>query len=413
MLEPPWGPQRHRMKLALIFDHFGPYHRLRLRAAAGRMDATGVECHSRSRDYAWNAVKAEGPPIVTVMEEAQPASAKEPTGSFSSRLGNTLAKLEPDVVAIPGWSAVESLAALRWCLRHSVPAVLMSESSMHDEPRRWWKEAIKRQLITLFAAGLVGGSQHRIYLEALGMGADAIFPGYDVVDNTYFSEATGQIRANQTREDAPHENTKSFLASARFVEKKNLHRLLDAFASYRKQAEAGKPGPHWTLTLLGDGPLRASLEQQIRRLGLGEFVTMPGFLQYEDLPRFYAGASAFIHASTTEQWGLVVNEAMAAGLPVLVSNRCGCALDLVQEGVNGFTFDPFDVELIARAMLRMAELPCDQRAMMGHASEKHISLWGPDRFADGLTRAANKAKANGPKSCSPLNGGLLAMLSMR
>jgi hypothetical protein len=81
--------------------------------------------------------------------------------------------------------------------------------------------------------------------------------------------------------------------------------------------------------------------------------------------------------------------------------------------VNGFSFDPFDVEAMAQAMLRMAALPCDRRAMMGHASEKQIALWGPDRFADGLTRAANKATAIGPKSCSPLNQGLLAMLSMR
>ena len=81
---------------------------------------------------------------------------------------------------------------------------------------------------------------------------------------------------------------------------------------------------------------------------------MPGFKQYDELPIYYGLAGAFIHASTTEQWGLVVNEAMAAGLPVIVSERCGCAPDLVENGRNGFTFDPYDVDALTHLMLKMA-----------------------------------------------------------
>jgi glycosyltransferase involved in cell wall biosynthesis len=125
-------------------------------------------------------------------------------------------------------------------------------------------------------------------------------------------------------------------------------------------------------------------------------VLLPGFKQYPDLPAYYGLASAFIHASTTEQWGLVVNEAMASGLPVLVSNRCGCAQDLVREGVNGFTFDPYNVEEMANVMLRLTETPKHRLTEMGDASRQLISAWGPERFARGLHDAAETALKNPP-----------------
>jgi 1,2-diacylglycerol 3-alpha-glucosyltransferase len=106
--------------------------------------------------------------------------------------------------------------------------------------------------------------------------------------------------------------------------------------------------------LLGDGPLKETLFHQVARMGLTDRVRFPGFKQYDELPIFYGLASAFIHASSSEQWGLVVNEAMASRLPVLVSERCGCAPDLVQNGVNGFTFDPFDIKNITDRMLQLS-----------------------------------------------------------
>ena len=112
------------------------------------------------------------------------------------------------------------------------------------------------------------------------------------------------------------------------------------------------PSAPWSLVLLGDGPLKSDLCRLISDLRLDACVHLPGFKQYHELPVYYGLASAFVHASTTEQWGLVVNEAMASGLPVLVSNRCGCAQDLVKEGVNGFTFDPCNVEQLAQLMLK-------------------------------------------------------------
>ena len=96
----------------------------------------------------------------------------------------------------------------------------------------------------------------------------------------------------------------------------------------------------------------------------------PGFKQADEFPNYYGlRVSLFIPSSHFEQWGLVVNEAMASGLPVLVSKACGCTSDLVQEGINGFTFDPYDVDGLARFMVRISSGEVDLQAM-GEASQQ-------------------------------------------
>jgi glycosyltransferase involved in cell wall biosynthesis len=147
--------------------------------------------------------------------------------------------------------------------------------------------------------------------------------------------------------------------------------------------------------LLGDGPLRTTLNSQLSALDLHGCVHIPGFKQYRELPAYYGLANVFIHASTTEQWGLVVNEATASGLPVLVSNRCGCVLDLVREGVNGFTFDPLDVEALAQLMLKISAIRFP-RSQFGLESRRVIGEWGPERFAQGLMAAVDTALNVGP-----------------
>jgi glycosyltransferase involved in cell wall biosynthesis len=163
------------------------------------------------------------------------------------------------------------------------------------------------------------------------------------------------------------------------------------------------------LVLLGDGALRPALIALRSALGVDASVHLPGFKQYPELPAYYGLAGAFIHASTTEQWGLVVNEAMAGGLPVLVSNRCGCATDLVQSGANGFTFDPLDVDQLARLM-RQVSAPGFPLAAFGAESRRIIAQWGPERFARGAQAAAECAQRVGPIRPTFLQTQLLKLL---
>lgn len=263
----------------------------------------------------------------------------------------------------------------------------MADSTAHDEPRVWWKEWLKSRVVRLYSAALVAGTAHVKYVATLGLNQESAFIGYDVVDNDYFSTQSEQARvaaASLRSQLRLPENY--FLASSRFIEKKNLLRLVDAYAAYSEHAGESA----WNLVLLGDGPLKPTITDQIARLDVSEKLILPGFKQYNELPIYYGLAHAFIHASTSEQWGLVVNEAMASGLPVLVSCRCGCAPDLVRHGVNGFTFDPYDVEEITRCMLETSHGEHNLVAM-GRASREIIRDWSPEMFAENMLRATQAA----------------------
>jgi 1,2-diacylglycerol 3-alpha-glucosyltransferase len=383
------------VRLAVLFDNFGPYHYARLHAAAEIVEIRGIETVALSTEYSWaNKLESAFERITLYPKKVGR------TRDLTERVSRALHDVRADAVAIPGWSDDAAFAALSCCSRDGTPAILMSESTAADELRSPLREAIKRRVVSLSATALVGGKRHVDYLVALGMPRERIYTGYDVVDNGYFARSAKEIRSRKEelrRSYALPENY--FLGSARFIEKKNLGRLLRAYAEYRKQAEAGvqrsevrsQRSEVWDLVLLGDGPLREPLNSQLSALNLHNHVHLPGFKQYDELPVYYGLAKAFVHASTTEQWGLVVNEAMASGLPVIISNRCGCVPELVREGVNGFTFNPYNIEELTSRLLAMSSMPHEELAKFGEASSTIVAKYDVDRFATGLKNAAELA----------------------
>jgi len=380
--------------VAIQFGRIGPYHFGRLKAAGKRLRITGVEYSNVDPTYDWDLIEGQDGFHRLTLFPSVPIEAQAAT-QIAEALDKTLNQLRPAAVAIAGWHDRCSLAALRWCLAQGLPAILMSETTAFDEKRKPWREFVKKRVVGLCAAGLVGGRPHAEYLASLGMAPDRVFMGYDAVDNDYFASEAAKVRSKKSElrsQNGLPENF--FLASARFIEKKNLVRLIQAFARYREIASSSTSSHPtsnpWSLVLLGDGPLRADLCRLISDLRLQRCVLLPGFKQYGELPIYYGLSSAFIHASTVEQWGLVVNEAMASGLPVLVSNHCGCASDLVQEGRNGFNFDPYNIESLAQLMVKISarNFPLSEFAS---ASLAIIADWGLDRFAAGLQRAVGCA----------------------
>jgi 1,2-diacylglycerol 3-alpha-glucosyltransferase len=399
-------------RLAVLFNRIGPYHYARIRAASSSFRLTAVEYSNRDSIYAWDETQgADGFDRVTLFKGSHIEFL--PARQVRCAVQDALSRVNPEVVAIPGWAACASLAALGWCLSQRVPAIAMSETAAWDAHRKLRREWVKRQLVSGFRACLVGGTLHRDYLTALGIPRTSTFLGYDAVDNHYFAKQAEEARARSAEIRSSYGlPPRYFLASARFIEKKNLLKLLEAYARYkiltrRKDEEA------WNLVLLGDGPLRPALRSRLHALDLHGCVHLPGFIQYTELPIYYGLACAFVHASRTEPWGLVVNEAMASGLPVLVSNRCGCANDLVQDGRNGFVFDPDNGEQFAHLMLGVASMEEGPRSEMGAVSRETIAKWGPDRFVRGLIAATECALASKPRKTSPLDRLLLHLLALR
>jgi len=334
---------------------------------------------------------------------SQGASVSEIRKSVADRLD----EICPDVVCVSGWGLRVSLAAMKWAVARSVPIVMLSESNEFDEVRSTIKESVKRRLVGLCSAGLAGGTPQAEYLTKLGMPRERVFTGYDVVDNRFFSEEArkrGDGRSELGESKSPY-----FMACARFGKKKNLPGLIRAYAQYR---ELAKLSNRFDLLIAGDGGEREQIEHTIRECGISDYVHLVGAKGYDELPAYYAHAGVFIHASTTEQWGLVVNEAMASGLPVLVSNRCGCAADLVKEGENGWTFDPTNEEQIADLMLRIASDET-RREEMGLKSREIIAKWGPDRFASGVKSAVEAALAAPRKKAGLLDRLILKVLTSK
>ena len=381
--------------VAVVFHHIGPYHHARLNAAADKLSVTGIEWSAKGY-YAWGAAATPARyRKVSLFPEAKdhhPEKAK-----LLSTFWSALEQTNPDVVAINGWNNFGSLVAASCSLRRGIPMVVMSESSRQDESRTWWKEAIKRRIAGLYSAALVGGQRHVEYLAELGMPRGRIFTGYDVVDNRHFRQKAEEVRTQRwevRQKCALPENY--FLASARFIEKKNLRKLIRAYAEYRRgseirsqKSEVSYNKAPWDLVILGDGPLKADLCHLISDLRLNDHVHLPGFKPYDETPVYYALANAFVHASTSEQWGLVVNEAIASGLPVIVSNRCGCAPQLVNG--NGFTFDPTSEDELAMRLLEMAALSDEERKHLGDNSYRIAASFAPELFGEGLERAASVA----------------------
>ncbi|MFT3913258.1 MAG: glycosyltransferase [Anaeromyxobacteraceae bacterium] len=386
-------------RVAVLVERLGPYHAARFAAVARRTDAldlTVLEIAAGSTRYAWSGGEAASFRTHPLFPGAdylalRPAELRRATRA-------ALAELRPAVVVANGWGFPESRAAIAWAAANGRPAAIFSDSHERDAPRVAWREALKRGVVGACAAALVAGRRHAEYLARLGMPADRIVTGYDVVDNAHFASGAAAARADapalRARLGLP---ARYFLASARFIAKKNLPALVDAYAGYRAAAQAP-----WGLVLLGDGEERAALEAAIDRHHLADAVRLPGFVQYPELPAWFGLASAFVLPSTHEQWGLVVNEAAAAGLPLVVSERAGCAPELVRDGENGFLFDPSRPGELGERLQRMAALPDAALAVMGEASRRLVAALTPETFAEALVRTVALARERGPASAFSL-----------
>ncbi|WP_353567789.1 glycosyltransferase family 4 protein [Haloferula sargassicola] len=190
-----------------------------------------------------------------------------------------------------------------------------------------------------------------------------------------------------------------FLNVGRLVTKKNLGMLLQAFSEILERF----PYSDISLVLVGDGPALEALRSDAAALGVPweEFgcnseaapsrcIVSLGFLQIEELPSIFAAAEAFVLPSLWEEWGLVINEALACSVPVIVSDRVGCATDLVREGWNGAIF-PFDnVEAL---ILEMSKFLSDgaYRAKLSKNCVESVSEWSLDRFGTNAMAAAECA----------------------
>ncbi len=269
-------------------------------------------------------------------------------------VGRALAKAAPDVILCGGYSYIASWQALLWARAHKVPFFLWSESTSQDLRRgHAMVEFLKSEFLApvqrirgagTFGAGIPSGPRRSRKTSSL----------LRRMRSTTTSLPRAAAAARQNAAACRSELAlpqRYFLFVGRLVREKGVFELLSAYAkldeSIRRQVG---------LVFVGDGASRQQLEEQAASISPGA-IRFAGFAQREQLATYYALAEMLILPTYTDTWGLVVNEAMACGLPVILSRVAGCAADLVRENWNGLLVSPRDVSSLTSAMRSLASQP--------------------------------------------------------
>lgn len=285
-----------------------------------------------------------------------------------------LNKLNPKVLIIDGYTYPSSWAGLFWARSRGKKIILWSSSNEEDHVRIFYKEAVKRFFVKRCDAYNVYGTKSRDYLLKLGAKADRISIVGNNTDNAfYFNETVKLWDKRSVLCKSLGLPEKNFLYIGRFSLEKNMLHLLDSFRRVKEHDNS------WGLILIGSGPQKQEIENYIEDHKLKD-VALPGFKQKDEMPVFIAMSDVFVLPSISEPWGIVVNEAMAAGLPVLVSRKCGCYPDIVKDGENGFSFDPYDNSELYNVMKKIVEGKTDLEKM-GSQSLEIIKNFTPEKAA--------------------------------
>ena len=363
--------------IGLVWAQFAAYHIDRCEAVARRFQGRGtvlaVEVATTSSDYAWEpSGDIAGGRKVTLF----PGQSFDQLSNWQ-RFGAMRAALRDcDWVCIGLSYAELSTILLVAMLRLSGKRVVVfSESKFDDRPRNATGELVKRLILSSYNAAIVGATRHIAYFRMLGFRRRAVLPGYDGV-------GLDRVRAQGGGQLAPGGRSfesRDFVFVGRFVDKKNLPHLIESFARYVASAGAGAR----RLVLVGSGPEEPQLRGMVDALGLRDRVEFPGFLPAQAVSRILANALTLVLPSVEEQWGLVVNEALAFGLPVIVSRQVGSRDALVRDQVNGHVVESGSVEQLADAMLDLAR---DRGRWEAKVAASHQRAWlgDCDRLADAL-----------------------------
>jgi len=293
-----------------------------------------------------------------------------------------LNRINPDALLCGGYNYVATWEAAVWSRLHGVPLLLWSESTALDSRHGSLPvEFMKTVFLRMCRAFVVAGRTSFGYVNSLGIQADRIFIAPNAVDTQLFAALAETARRQADEVRVRHAlPSRYFLYAGRMVREKGIFDLLEAYAqlSPRIRAEVG-------LVFVGDGADRTELMELASRVAPGT-IRFPGFIQRESLPEFYAMADALIFPTHSDPWGLVVNEAMSCGLPVVASSVAGCIADLIRDGWNGFVIAPEHPSQLASAMSRLAD-DSELRAQMGSRSRQRIAANSPQAWAEGTLAA--------------------------
>ncbi len=374
-------PPAQRVRVALVSPEPTPYRAPLLDLVAERpeLDLTAIYASTTVAGRTWSveprheAVFLDGvrvPGVRRLVRHDYPVT----LGIHAA-----LRDAEPDVVVVSGWSTFAAQAAVGWARAKGIPFVLLVES--HDlGPRAGWRRAVKGtvvpRLLGRAASVLVVGSMARESVVARGADPDRVRVFANTVDVSAWAERVARADVPRADEDV------RVLSVGRLASEKGHDTLVRALAAVGD--------PRLALAIAGEGPERAGLERLATELGVG--LDLLGDLGPDRLAEAYAAADVFALLSTHEPWGVVVNEAAASGLPLVLSDQVGAAYDLLRDGENGFLVPAGDVDAAAAALRRLADDP-ELRRRLGRRSRELVADWGYEPSVEAFVAAVRDATA--------------------
>jgi glycosyltransferase involved in cell wall biosynthesis len=297
------------------------------------------------------------------------------------------------VIFFLGWGTVTSLLGMAVCRLAGIPFLLWSDSSFPPPEDTFWRRLRARALrgVLRRAQGfLVSGELNADYYRHYGVERNRMFLVPLAIDNERFSRASS-MTADDRRElrsrFGVHSDQIAIIFSAKLLPRKDPLTLLRAIERMRHRARA-------VVVFLGDGELRGNLETYARENGIA--ARFAGFLNQTELPRHYAMGDVFVLPSIVEPRGVVINEAMVSGLPVVVTDRCGSIRDIVRDGDNGFVYPAGDADTLAERLDELAESH-DLRERMGQRSREIIAGWDFERGVAGVREALAACRCPQPR----------------
>jgi glycosyltransferase involved in cell wall biosynthesis len=291
-----------------------------------------------------------------------------------------------DVMLIHGWQSSYMRRAWWKGFWSNTPLLVRGESNaLRDRP--WYLRELHREYLRPFDKYLYIGEGNRQFYRNAGVPAESLYFAPYCIENERFDKDWQNLKEDRTRlrtEMGIEKSAVCFLFCGKFIEKKKPTDVVEAFEAARRQLDTPTH-----LLMVGDGELYNEAKRQV----VDETsVTFTGFLNQTEIGKTYAAADVMVLPSNYgETWGLVVNEGMIFECPAIVSDRVGCGPDLIQEEKTGVTFPFGDLQALATAMARMAEVPEQVREMGAQARRLVLSDYTIQQAADGIVSAAQDA----------------------
>ena len=301
--------------------------------------------------------------------------------SFKERLFSlfkTFDEFKPTVLNVTGYFDWAQILLMIYARQKGVKIVMSSESSSMDNNRSKIKENIKSWIVNRADTFFCFGKTSADYLISLGVKPDQIAVNNaavideEVIKSNY-DEAKLKLR---TVPELKSEN-RNFVFVGRLAPEKNLEILVKAFIQIQKEIPEAQ---NWGLYFVGNGPSLPDLEALVKESSFPQQIRFTGGLPWYKVPEWLAKSDVLVLPSLSEPWGLVVNEAMVCGMPVIVSKNCGCTDDLLNDGTNGFIFDPNQQRDLETALKFFIQNP-GKIETMGLESTKLIKRFSSKKVA--------------------------------